>query len=62
VDIPERHALQDDGDQDDEEDGEEDGLVVEHPDGLGCGADAAEPVELPHRIAGFLGLQAGAGE
>lgn len=48
MDVPQQDALQDDGDEDDDEDGEEDGLVVEDGDGLGGGADAAEPVELAH--------------
>ena len=49
MDVPEQDAVEDDGDEDDEKDGEEDGLVVEHADGLGGGADFGEPVELPHR-------------
>lgn len=48
VNVPHQYALQDDGDQHNEENGEEDGLVIEDGDGLWCSADLAEPVELTH--------------
>lgn len=44
--IPDEQALQDDGEQHDDEDGEQHGLVVEDVDGLGGGPDLGEPAEL----------------
>ena len=48
VDIPDEHNLENDGDKNNNEDGEQDRLIVEYGDGLWCGADATEPVELTH--------------
>jgi len=48
MDIPEKHDLEDDCDEDNDEDGEKHRLVIEHSDGLRRGADFAEPIELTH--------------
>lgn len=55
MDVPDQQHLQADADQDDDEDGEEHGLVVEHGDGLGAGADLGEPGELAHCEVDWLG-------
>lgn len=48
VDVPDEEALDSEPDEDDEEVDEEVGLVVEDGDGLVCGADGLEPVEVGH--------------
>lgn len=53
VDVPEKHSLEDDGDEDDQENGEENGLVVQNRDSLRRRANRSEPVELTH----YCGLE-----
>ena len=56
VDIPDQNALEDDGDQHNEEDGEEYWLVVEDRDGLLCCSYGTEPVELTHFFLNFISV------
>lgn len=46
MDVPVEHDLQDDDDENDDEDSEGVRLIVQDGDGLVCGADLLEPVEL----------------
>ena len=48
VDVPDEEALEDHGDENDDEDGEENWLVIEDCDGLGRRTNAGKPVELAH--------------
>lgn len=48
MDVPDEKALEDHGDEDDDEDGEENWLIIEDCDGLGRRTNAGKPVELTH--------------
>lgn len=48
VNVPEQNDLEDNSDEHDQQDREQNRLVVQDSDGLGRGANGAEPVELTH--------------